>query len=262
MATFDKVSDEYKDKALVQQKAARKLLDLINIDSDEDVIDIACGPGHITKLLSEKTSGKVTGIDISVGMIREAAVSYPDIEFRVIAVQDLDYKNKFDVAFCNSSLQWFTEPDKCIRAICNSLKPGGRIGVSCPGTSDWAPWFRRIITEVAKRKEIGDIFSHWKSPWFHLPLKEDYNAFFERNGFKTVHLEIAYEEDYYPVEKAYDSYISGAANGFTGRAYYDIKITDDYINTFNCFAREEMARQSKDGKIKVDFNRMYYIGKK
>ncbi len=48
MNTFDRISGKYREKSLVQQKAAVKLFDLLEIGGSDDIIDIACGPGHFT----------------------------------------------------------------------------------------------------------------------------------------------------------------------------------------------------------------------
>ncbi len=262
MHAFDTISGKYKEKSLVQQKAALKLIELLKMGSNDDVIDIACGPGHITNLLRKITRGKVTGIDISEGMIDQAKAMYPEIEFRHVAVENLDYSSKFDIAFCNSALQWFSDPDSAMENIFNSLKMSGKLGLACPATSNWTPFLDRIISRVTLYKEIEPVFSHWKNPWFHLPAKNDYRLFFEKHGFTTIFLEIEYEQNSYSVEEAFNIYLSGAANGYTGKKYYDIEIKDDYISLFNNFVKEEIEKQSKDGRIKVDFNRLYYIGRK
>ncbi len=262
MNAFDRISEKYREKSLVQQKAAVKLFDLLKIGSSDDVIDIACGPGHITNWLSKFTHGKVTGIDISEGMIKQAKALYPEVEFRKMAVEDLDYNDKFDVAFCNSALQWFNSPDRAIAAIFDSLKKSGKLGIACPATPDWSPWFGRIISKVAENKEIKPTFSHWKNPWFYLPTQNEYKLFFEKHGFVTMFIDIAHEQTDYSVEEAFNIYLSGAANGYTGKKYYDIEIDDDYIASFNNSVKEEIRRQSKNGRTMVDFNRLYYIGKK
>ncbi|HIH45230.1 MAG TPA: methyltransferase domain-containing protein [Candidatus Methanoperedenaceae archaeon] len=262
MNAFDKISHQYKEKSLVQQKAALKLFDLLKTRSNDSIIDIGCGPGHITDRLRAFTGGRVTGVDVSDGMIRQAEALYPGIEFRHIAAEELDYMKEFDVAFCNSALQWFSDPDKAITAIYNSLKRSGKLGLACPATSEWGPLFNHIISKVSEYNEIKPIFAHWKNPWFHLPAKSDYRLFFEEHGFKTIFIEIAYEQTNYSIEEAFSIYLSGAANGFTGKEYYDIEITEEYIADFNDHVREEMIRRSKDVKIKVDFNRLYYIGLK
>lgn len=262
MNTFDNISHQYKEKSLVQQKAALKLIDLLKIGSGDDIIDIACGPGHITNLISKVTGGRVIGIDISEGMIKHARALYPETEFRQVAAEYLDYNNEFDIAFCNSALPWFSDPDKAIKNIFNSLKESGRLGLACPATSNWAPWSERIISKVAEYKDIKPVFSHWKDPWFRLPTKNDYKIFFEKHGFKTISIEVEYEQTSYSIEEAFNIYLSSTANGYTGRKYYDIEINEDYINAFNNRVKEEIKRQSKNEKIKVDFNRLYYIGRK
>lgn len=97
-------------------------------------------------------------------MIKQAKAMYPEIEFRQVAVENLDYSNEFDVAFCNSALQWFSDPDKAINATFNLLKNSGKLGISCPATSDWG-LFNKIISKIGEYKEIKPIFSHWKNPW-------------------------------------------------------------------------------------------------
>ncbi len=262
MNAFDRISEKYREKSLVQQKAAVKLFDLLKIRDSDNIIDIACGPGHITNWLSKATSGKVTGIDISEGMIKQAEVLYPEIEFRQIAVEDLDYNDEFDIVFCNSALQWFGDPDRAIAAIFNSLKKSGKLGLACPATSNWSPWFGRMISRVAENREIKTTYSHWKSPWFFLPTVNDYRLFFEKHGFVTIFIGIDHEQTDYSVDEAFNIYLSGAANGYTGKKYYDIEIDDDYIAAFNDSVKEEIRRQSNEERIMVDFNRLYYIGKK
>jgi len=44
----------------------------MELRKSDNILDVACGPGHITNKLSKITNGKVTGIDISEGMIKQA----------------------------------------------------------------------------------------------------------------------------------------------------------------------------------------------
>ena len=260
MNTFDNISGQYKEKSIIQNAAASNLLSLIKIGKSDSIIDIACGPGHITYRFSRITNGKVTGIDVSEGMISQARNIYPGIDFRQISAEDLDYKNEFDIAFCNSSLMWFANPEKAIKGISDALKIGGRLVLACTATYDWSPWFGRIISRVAAFDDIRTVFSHWKNPWFFLPAKEDYEAFFEKQGFKKEYIEIKNEITDYSIEEAYNIYISGAGNGFTGKKYYDIEISDDFVSSFNDHVKEEISKESKNGRLNVEFNRLYYVG--
>lgn len=262
METFDKISKDYKDRSLVQKSAATQLIELLKIQNGESVIDIACGPGNIAAEIKKMTTGRVLCIDVSFGMIQQAMKFHPELECRQTDVEALNIDSEFDIAFCNSALQWFKKPDKAIAAVHKCLKIGGRLGLSCPATSNWSPFFSGLISKVKEKPGIKQIFSHWKNPWFHLDEKTDYEAFFTKHGFKTRLLKIAYEENYYTVEDTFNVYLSGAANGFLGRQFYDIEINDEYIGKFNSFIKEEMEKDAKEGKVKVVFNRLYYIGVK
>lgn len=66
----------------------------------------------------------------------------------------------------------------------------------------------------------------------------------------------------FTVDEAYGIYRTGAAQGFAGKAYYEIEVGDDYIEAFNRAVREEMDKDASDGMVTVDFNRLYYVGLK
>ena len=102
--SFDRVSDEYAEKSLTQKNAAKKLTGLLGLRGSESVLDVGCGPGHITAMLAVMSTGKVLGTDVSEAMLEEARLSYPDIEFQRVAAEDLDYEGEFDAVFCNSAL--------------------------------------------------------------------------------------------------------------------------------------------------------------
>jgi trans-aconitate methyltransferase len=260
MSTFDKVSGHYQQKALVQQAAAEKLLALLNIGGKDDALDVACGPGHITQRLKTLTQGRVAGTDISAGMIQQAQAKYPAIEFRVLAAESLDYREDFDVVFCNSSFQWFTQPGKAVAAMRAALRFGGRIGVSCPATELWSTCFKSVAEEAGASPDLSATFARWKSPWFWLPDERSYQSLFESHGFSTIRCRIEVEEKQYDTDQAAAVFASGAAQGYTGKEFYDAPIDDDYVRRFNGCIRLAMEKRAHDGKVIVDFRRLYYVG--
>jgi ubiquinone/menaquinone biosynthesis C-methylase UbiE len=260
METFDGVSGEYGSRSVVQRKAGRKLVDLLDLEGDESILDVGCGPGHITRSLADATSGRVVGTDISGGMISQARESYPGLEFRRVAAEDLDYDGEFDVVYCNSTLQWFTNAKGALEAMHRALKPGGKIGLACPSTPEFAPWFNDIVRVVGERPEVTPTFAHWKKPWFHLPDRDAYQVFFEEVGFGTRYIALEHEVSRHTVDEAFGIYSTGAAQGFIGQAYYDVQLTQEYLTAFSEAVREEMERRARDGIVEVDFNRLYYVG--
>ena len=65
---FNSKAFTYANNALVQKSASEILLNLLSIQKGEDVLDLGCGPGHITKKIAQITEGTVMGIDISQGL--------------------------------------------------------------------------------------------------------------------------------------------------------------------------------------------------
>ncbi len=260
MSTFDKVSGQYQEKALVQQAAAEKLLALLRIGANDNVLDVACGPGHITQRIKTRTQGCVVGTDISAGMIHQARAKYPGIEFKVMAAENLDYKEEFDVVFCNSSFQWFTQPGKALAAMRAALRSDGKIGVSCPATENWSTCFKSVAKEAGASPDLSATFARWKSPWFYLPDEPSYRKLFESHGFKTIRGRIEMEEREYGADQAVAVFASGAAQGYTGKEFYDVPVNDDYVRRFNDCIRLAMEKRAHDGKVIVDFRRLYYVG--
>ena len=262
METFDSVSGEYGSRSLAQRKAGARLLELLDLAGDESILDVGCGPGHITRMLADATRGRGVGADISGGMVSQACGSYPGLEFRQVAAEDIDYVEEFDVVYCNSTLQWFADAGGALEAMHRALKPGGKVGLCCPSTPEFAPWFIDVVRVISERPEIAPTFAHWTSPWWHLPDRDAYQALFEEVGFTTSHIELVHEVPRHTVEEAFGIFSTGAAQGWIGRAYYDVELSDEYLAAFGEAAREEMKRRAVDGVVEADFNRLYYIGRK
>jgi trans-aconitate methyltransferase len=259
--SFDRVSGDYGHKSLVQLNAAQKLIRLLELCRGESVLDVGCGPGHITRQLTDITGGRVVGTDISGGMIEEARAEHPGIEFRRLAAEDLDYREEFDVVFCNSAFQWFTDGPGVARSMRDALVAGGRLGLACPSTPDFAPWFLDVVAAVAGLPKIEPTYAHRRNPWFHLPDMPAYQSLFEEAGFTTRYIELEHEVTEYTVDEAFGVFSTGAAQGFIGRECYDVEITDDYLEEFHRAVRAEMESRAEVGKVEVDFNRLYYVGK-
>ena len=262
MSAFDQVSSQYQQKALVQQAAAERLLALLNIGEKEDVLDVGCGPGHITQRIKAITQGRVVGTDISAGMIAQAREKYPAIDFRQLAAEKLDYQQDFDVVFCNSAFQWFTPPAKSVDAMCAAVRAGGRIGVACPATDNWSTCFKAVAAEAGAHTDTSAAFARCKPPWVYLSDEQSYQILFEAAGLETNICRIEVEEHHYDTEQAIAVFASGAAQGYTTKEFYEMPIDDDYVYRFNQYTRLAIEKRAQDGKVKVDFRRLYYVGKK
>ena len=56
---FSKIATKYEDYSSVQKSAAEILLNILKIGNTDDVLDLGCGVGSLTRKIKEITNGKV-----------------------------------------------------------------------------------------------------------------------------------------------------------------------------------------------------------
>jgi SAM-dependent methyltransferase len=91
---YDSVASTYADKIfgeLTGKPFDRHLLNRLaeSVEGRGVVCDIGCGPGHVAKYLRER-GAEVIGVDLSAGMVAEAARLNPGIAFSVGDMRALD----------------------------------------------------------------------------------------------------------------------------------------------------------------------------
>jgi ubiquinone/menaquinone biosynthesis C-methylase UbiE len=96
--SYDRVADEYTRRIydeLRNKPFDRKMLDWLielvgqNGQSDKPICDMGCGPGHIARYLRDQ-GANVQGIDLSLGMVKQASTLNPDILFAQGNMLDLN----------------------------------------------------------------------------------------------------------------------------------------------------------------------------
>ncbi|AKB28331.1 Biotin synthesis protein BioC [Methanosarcina siciliae T4/M] len=263
---FNSRAFTYAKNSLVQKSASEVLLNLLSIQPGEDVLDLCCGPGHITKKIAQITGGNVMGIDISQGMIEQAISSgqeFTNLTYSVMDAEDFELPVNFDVIVCNSAFQWFQKPEQAITRCFNALKQEGRIGIQAPATRMYCPNFVAAIEKIRNHPGIREIFKSFKNPWFFLESEEEYEQLFRSCGFDIIHSEIRKESNLFSPEEAYKIYQSGAENGYLNQAFYTETLDEDYISSFRKVVKETFEEQTDDsGMIDLKFKRIYLIAKK
>jgi len=260
---FNKISKVYQEQSLVQVTAAQKLIDLLSFKADADVLDLGAGTGNITAQLKQKTSGRVVGVDQSLGMIEEARGSYEDkgIEFQVMADNELSFSDEFDVVFCNSTFQWFRQPLLSLKKIKQSLRPLGRLGIQAPATNNYCPNFITAMSQACHSGELKDVYAGFQKPWFFLDTPEEYGDLLQSAGFEIRHCFFETVHRHCPPQEAFAVFESGAAAGYLNPAYYNEDLPEGYYAAVLEGVSKAFADQANsDGIVDLVFHRIYVVG--
>jgi SAM-dependent methyltransferase len=114
------------------------------------VLCIGCGSGEEVEFLSSLGTNKVVGMDISEGLIGIAKNSYPDFEFHVMDMEELNFpEESFDFAFSSLTMHYLLDWKKTLSALHKVLMEDSRFVFSITH-----PFFSAV-----ERKEDGKIKS-------------------------------------------------------------------------------------------------------
>ena len=121
---------------------AELLLDQTNPKSGQAVLDVACGPGTVTRLAALRVgpTGRVVGCDLSPAMLElarskiaagpSAPIEYLECPADSLRVSD----DAFDVVTCQQGLQFFPDRAAALVEMRRALRAGGKLGIAvwCP----------------------------------------------------------------------------------------------------------------------------------
>lgn len=113
------------------------LLARVGAGSPATVVDLGCGPGQLTRLLSGRwPDADVLGLDSSPEMIDLAhaeARGEPGPAFEIADLRDWRPPTPVDVVVSNATLQWVEGHLELLPRLLDSLAPGGWLAFQVPG---------------------------------------------------------------------------------------------------------------------------------
>lgn len=143
------------------QPMGEAIIAYLRIKESDQVLDIATGtgePGLTIAALAGK--GKVTGIDLSEGMlslagIRAAEKGIKNYETKLADVCDLPFADgRFDAISCRMGFMFFPDMEMAAREMIRVLRPGGRMATCVWGVPEKNFWIKAIMDILAGNLEM------------------------------------------------------------------------------------------------------------
>lgn len=111
--------------------------DRLGLRGGETVLDLACGPGTLTRMLADAVgpTGLVVGADLSPPMLDRAAhaVRAPQVVFARVDAMDLPLgDDTVDAVCCSLCLHLVPDLDTALEGILRVLRPGAPVALAVP----------------------------------------------------------------------------------------------------------------------------------
>lgn len=97
------------------------------VPEDASVLEIGCGTGD---LIGGVKSSRRVGIDFSESMIAIAREKYPDVEFRTMAAEEIEFDEQFDYVILSNTIGYLEDIQRAFEALLPVLGPQSKIVVT------------------------------------------------------------------------------------------------------------------------------------
>ena len=184
--SFEFDGEKYKVASRHQKAMGRDVIAEFELRGNEAILDLGCGDGVLTERLAELVpAGRVIGIDASSGMIKTAVkLRRHNLAFLQADINELNYKNEFDVIFSNAALHWIMDHTQLLQNVRRALKPGGIARFNFAAAGNCANFFE-VVRHVMADESFSGYFSQFEWPWY-MPTIADYDALVSRSSFSEA----------------------------------------------------------------------------
>lgn len=142
-------TDLYLKYAAERTQPAVDLAARVNLEAPRRAIDLGCGPGNSTAVLSRRwPQAALTGLDHSATMLAAARKESPTWTWVEgdIATWRAPVNAPFDLVFANAALQWVPDHARTFPRLLAQVAPGGALAVQLPANFDAPP--HRLMREL------------------------------------------------------------------------------------------------------------------
>jgi trans-aconitate 2-methyltransferase len=239
-------------------RPARDLAARIAVDAPRSIVDLGCGPGNSTAVLSDRwPATPIAGLDSSPAMIAEARRNYPAKTWSVADIADWADSSgpQFDIVFSNAALQWLPDHAAIFPRLFDRVASGGALAIQMPANFD-SPAQRAIRAVAmsaawASKLPGGGVRSwHVSDPGFYYDLFAP----------SAARLDI-WETEYLQIMDNIDAIVEWY-KGTGLRPFLDALSSDGDRDLFLADYRETLAHAypaQSNGRVLLPFKRLFII---
>ncbi len=136
MHTWD--PDRYLAHADERARPFAELVARVAAEDPREVVDLGCGPGHLTAQLARRWPGaRVVGVDADPAMVARARADAPaGVEVVEADLRGWEPDRPVDVVVSNATLQWVPGHLDLLPRLVGQVRPGGWLALQVPGNHD------------------------------------------------------------------------------------------------------------------------------
>jgi ubiquinone/menaquinone biosynthesis C-methylase UbiE len=158
-AEYDRLASFYDRRWRRYIDATLRIVDeVIRCEAPGWILDAPCGTGELEQRLAGRSAGlQLVGVDVSHGMLRQAAVKNADrsalwlrADVSTLPLADAS----FDLVVCANSFHYFRSATAALAELCRVLRPGGRLVLV-----DWCDDYRMC--------KLCSAWLRWSDPAFY-----------------------------------------------------------------------------------------------
>ena len=187
--TFDTVAEGYGSHGMqFFHHAASHLPGIVRLRGNEHLLDVATGTGIAACALAPHLPrGKVTGIDLSEGMLAQAranaaAKGLANYETHVMDMQDIRFEDgRFDAANCSFGIFFLPDMRGLLRHIASKVKPGGRVVASSFYEDAFQPNVDLFLARIQGYGVAPPEFT-----WRAISTEDSFHALYAEAGLRNI----------------------------------------------------------------------------
>ena len=185
---FDTVAAGYDHPSMpFFPETARRLVQHLQLNPDDHLLDVCTGTGCVALAAAEKlTQGKVTGIDLSSGMLQQAKTKaaqqdltnteFQQMDLEELSLESLNRPNgAFDAATSSFGLFFLEDMTQGLTNIANTVKQGGKVAITTFAGNAFSPMADVFIEQYeATGRQVPPL--SWKRLATEELVKEQFKA--------------------------------------------------------------------------------------